>query len=144
MLYLSNGTDSVYLKVQETLGRPQNLSIQSTTYLTKAHISGYIRPTLRYTWAAAVIDAMDRQITPIKEVISLALYEAYITRKVVSKDFHCHLLLLQNNKMDVIAKVNNEILPASQKQKITSVQQEYTMVDLPRTSLYPTAQLLSM
>jgi len=46
--------------------------------------------------------------------------------------------------MDFIAKINNEILPARQKQKITSGQQEYTMIDLPRTSLYPTAQLLSM
>jgi len=72
----------IYLKIQETQGRPQNLTIQSTTYLTKAHITVYITPKLRYrpTWAVAIIDAMDQQKTPIKKIIKLSLYEAYITR----------------------------------------------------------------
>jgi len=85
---------------------------------------------------------MDQQVIPIRQVVNLSQYEAHITRKVVKKDFHCHLLLLQNNKLDIIAKINNKILPARQKQKTMKVQQEYIMGTIPRNTLYPTAPLL--
>jgi len=54
----------------------------------------------------------------IKENIKLSQYEAYITRKVVKEPFHCHILLFQNNRLDVIARVNDEVLPACQKPAI--------------------------
>jgi len=36
ILYMSNGKQNVYLKIQDTNGRPQNLTIQSATYLSDA------------------------------------------------------------------------------------------------------------
>jgi len=137
ILYISNGMDSVYLKIQDTQGRPQSLSIQSTTYLDQAEIVGYLIPVLTYRWHASVINTLDQQTTPIKTSIKLSQYEAYVTRKVLRKDFHCHLLLLQDNKLDVIARINDQILPASQKQKKTKpATSSDLIVPTPRT-LYP-------
>jgi len=64
---------------------------------------------------ASIFNSMNQQTTQIKEIIRLSQYEAYMTRKVVSQAFHCHLLLFQDNRLDVIARVNKEILPAYQK-----------------------------
>jgi len=48
VIYISNGMDSVYLKIEDTQGRPQSLKIKSATYLDKAEIIGYIRLILKY------------------------------------------------------------------------------------------------
>jgi len=136
VIYISNGIESVYLKIQDTQGRPQNLNIKSTTYLDKAEIIGYIRPILKYQWNASLINSLDQQTTPIKQSIRLSQYEAYWTRKVLKKDFHCHLLLLQDSKLDLIAKINNQILPSTLPQKLQKTSPEYTIVPVPNT-LYP-------
>jgi len=136
ILYISNGTDSVYLRIQDTQGRPQTLNIQFTTYLNKAEITGYLNPVLKYNWTSSAVNTLDQQTTPIKEAIKLSQYKAYVTRKVFKKKIHCHLLLLQDNKMDIIAKGNDQILPASQKQKTKQAHSEYTIVPGPNT-LYP-------
>jgi len=75
-------------------------------------------------------------------MIKLSQYEAYITRKVVEEAFHCHLLLLQDDKLDIIARVNDEILPARQKFKTMQIPSEYTLVSVPRSKLYPSTPLL--
>jgi len=64
---------------------------------------------------------MNQQTTQIKEIVKLSQYDAYMTRKVVKEAFHCHLLLFQDNRVDVIARVNEEILPACQKLKTVSI-----------------------
>jgi len=45
-------------------------------------------------------------------------------------------LLLQDNKMDIIAKINNQILQSTQPQKHKQTLPEYTIVPVPNT-LYP-------
>jgi len=138
---MSNGKENVYLKIQNTNGRPQNLTIRSLTYLNQAKIVGYIWPTLQFVWEVSILNSMNQQTTQIKQMIKLSQYEAYMTRKVVHKAFHCHLLLFQDNKLDVIARVNEEILPACQSLKSTAVQLGYDAVSQPRNKLYPTAPL---
>jgi len=122
ILYISNGVDIIYLKIQDTQGRPQNLNIQSATYLDKAEIIGYFSPILKYNWKASAINILDQQTTSIEEAKRLSQYEAYLTRRVLRKDFHCHLLLLPDNKLDIIARINDQILPASQKQATKQAQ----------------------
>jgi len=65
-----------------------------------------------------------------------------MTRKVVSQAFHCHLLLFQDNRLDVIARVNKELLPAYQKIKTVPIPLGYDIVSMPSTKLYPTAPQL--
>jgi len=139
ILYTSNGRKNVYLKIQDTNERQQSLNIQSTTYLSKAEISGYMKPILKYTWDASICNSLDQQTIPIKEMRRLSQYEAYITRKVVTEAFHCHLLLLQDDKLDIIARVNSEILPALQKLKTMQAPSEYPLVSVPRSKIYPSA-----
>jgi len=145
ILYLTNGSDSIYLKVQHTNGRLMNLSINSQTFLTDAKITGYCRPTMTYSWASSVINTLDNQETIIKQQMNLSQREAYIVRHVVSKDFHCHLLLLQDNKLNNIAKINQKILLAKKKPKNIQMQRDYTAICMEATtikSIYPTAPLL--
>jgi len=136
---MSNGKENVYLKIQNTNGRPQNLTKRSVTYLNQAKIIGYIWPTLQFVWEASIFNSMNKQTTQIKQMIKLSQYEAYLTRKVVKEAFHCHLLLFQDNKLDVIARVNEEILPACQSLTSTTVLLGYDIVSQPRNKLYPTA-----
>jgi len=112
------------------------------TYLNQAKIVGYIWPTLQFVWEASIFNSMNQQTTQIKQTVKLSQYEAYLTRKVVKEAFHCHLLLFQDNKLDVIARVNEEILPACQSLTSTTVQLGYDIVTQPRNKLYPTAPLL--
>jgi len=65
-----------------------------------------------------------------------------MTRKVVSQAFHCHLLLFQDYKLDFIARVNEDILPAYQKFKTVPVPLGYDIVSIPSNKLYPTAPQL--
>jgi len=65
-----------------------------------------------------------------------------MTRKVVKEPFNCHLLLFQENRLDVIARVNEEILPACQTLKSVQIPPGYDIVSLPRNKLYPTAPQL--
>jgi len=65
-----------------------------------------------------------------------------MTRKVVKEAFHCHLLLFQDNRLDVVARVNEKILPACQKLKSVQIPLRYDIVSLPRHKLYPTAPQL--
>jgi len=58
ILYISNGTNSVYLKLQDTHVRPQSMNIQSATYFTKAEITGYINPVLKYEWMPFAINTL--------------------------------------------------------------------------------------
>jgi len=139
---MSNGTENVYLKIQNTNGRPHNLTIQSVTYLNQAKIVGYIWPTLQFVWDASIFNSMNQQTTQIKQMIKLSQYEAYLTRKVVKEAFHCHLLLFQDNKLDVIARVNETILPACQSLKSTTVLLGYDIDSQPRNKLYLTAPQL--
>jgi len=139
ILYMSNGQQNVYLKIQNTNGRPQNLTIRSVTYLNQAKIIGYIWPKLHFVWEASVFNSMNQQTTQIKQVIKLSQYEAYLTRKVVKEAFHCHLLLFQDNKLDVIARVNENILPGCQHPTSTTALLGYDIVSSPRNQLYPTA-----
>jgi len=142
ILYMSNGKENVYLKIQNTNGRPQNLTIRSVTYLNQAKIIRYIWPSLQFAWEASIFNSMNQQTTQIKQVIRLSQYEAYLTRKVVKEAFHCHLLLFQDNKLDFIARVNEEILPACQNSTSTTVLLGYDIVSSPRNKLYPTAPQL--
>jgi len=142
ILYMSNGKENVYLKIQDTNGRPQNLTIRSATYLSDAQITGFLIPKLKFKWDASIFNSMNQHTTQIKEIIRLSHYEAYRTRKVVSQPFHCHLLLFQDNRLDVIARVNEEILPAYQKIKTIPLPLGYDIVSMPSNKLYPTAPLL--
>jgi len=142
ILYMSNGKENVYLKIQDTNGRPQNLTIRSATYLSDAQITGFLRPALTFKWEASVFNSMNQQTTQIKEIIRLSHYEAYMTRKVVNEAFHCHLLLFQDDRLDVIARVNEELLPACQKFKTVSIPLGYDIVSPPINQLYPTVPLL--
>jgi len=63
-------------------------------------------------------------------------------RKVVKEAFHCHLLLFQDNRLYIIARVNEGILPAYQKQKTVQTRLGYDIVSLPRNKLYPTVPQL--
>jgi len=56
IVYMSNGKESVYLKIQDTNGRPQNLTIRSATYLSDAQITGFLRPTLEFKWEASIFN----------------------------------------------------------------------------------------
>jgi len=114
----------------------------SSTYLNKAEIVGYIWPTLQFVWEALIFSSMNQQTTQIKQIIQLSQYKAYMSRKVVKEAFHCHLLLFQDNKLDVIARVNEEILPACQSLKSTTVLLGYHIVSPPRNKLYPMAPQL--
>jgi len=142
VLYMSNGRDNVYLRIQDTNGRPQNLTIRSATYLSNAQIVGYVRPELTFIWEAYIFNSMNQQTTPMKETIKLSQYKAYITRKVFEQAFHCHLLLFQDNRLDLIARVNYEALPACQKLKTVQIPLGYDIASRPRNQLYPTAPLL--
>jgi len=79
---------------------------------------------------------------PNEEIIRLSHYEAYMTKKVVKEAFHCHLLLFQEDRLDVIARVYEEILPVCQKFKTVSIPLGYDIISPPRNQLYPTAPLL--
>jgi len=85
---------------------------------------------------------MNQQTTQIKEIVKLSQYEAYMTRKVLKEAFYCHLLLFQDNRLDFIARVNEEVLPACQKLKTVSIPLGYDIVSPPRNKLYPTARQL--
>jgi len=141
ILYMSNGKEDVYLKIQDTNGRPQNLTIRSATYLSDAQITGFLRPTMIFKWEASIFNSMNQQTTRIKEVIRLSHYAAYMTRKVVKEAFHCHLLLFQDNRLDVIARVNDQIMPACQKLRTVPTTLGYDIISVPRNKLYPTAPL---
>jgi len=141
ILYMSNGKENVYLKIQDTNGRPQNLTIWSATYLSDAQIMRFLRPSLEFKWEASIFNSMNQQTTQIKEIIRLSHYEAYMTRKVVSEAFHCHLLLFQDNRLDVIARVNDQIMPVCQKLKTIPTALEYDIISVPREKLYPSAPL---
>jgi len=138
---MSNGINNVYRRSQDTNGRQQNLTIRSTTYLSDAQIVGYWRPTLKFTWEATIFNAMNQQTTQIKESIRLSYYEAYMTRRVVKEAFHCHLLFFENNRLDVIARVNDQIMPACQKLKTIPTALGYDIISVPRKKLYPSAPL---
>jgi len=66
ILYMSNGKENVYLKIQDTNGRPQNLTIRSATYLNGAQITGFIKPALEFKWEASIFNLMNQQTTQIK------------------------------------------------------------------------------
>jgi len=135
ILYMSNRKDDEYLRIQDPNGRPQNLTIRSATYLSSAQILGYMRLELTFSWEANIFNSMNQQMTPIKEIINLSQYDAYITRKVVKGAFHCHLLLFQDNRLDVIARVNDEVLPACQKLKTVQIPLGYDIASTPRNKL---------
>jgi len=63
ILYISNGKKKVFLKIQDTNGRSQNLTIRSATYLSDAQITGFIRPKLEFKWEASIFNSMNQQTT---------------------------------------------------------------------------------
>jgi len=130
--YLTNGSNNIYLKVQKTNPRPMNLNKKFQTFLTKAKITGYCRQTLSCSWIASIISALDGQETIIKQQINLSQREAYIVRQVMRKNFHCHLLLLQGNKLDNIAKINQKILFATTTKNV-QMQCDYMAVSITTT-----------
>jgi len=118
------------------------LTIRSATYLSDAQITGFLRPTLEFKWEASILNSINQQTNQIREIVRLSQYEAYMTRKMVSQAFHCQLLLFQDNRLDVIARVNKKILSAYRKIKTVPIPLGYNIVSMPSTKLYPTAPQL--
>jgi len=97
---------------------------------------------MEFKWEASIFNSMNQQTTRIKKIIRLSHYEAYMTRRVVREAFHCHLLLFQDNRLDVIARVNDQIMPACQKLKTVPTALGYDIISIPREKLYLSAPLI--
>jgi len=80
---------------------------------------------------------VDNQLTEIKQQIKLSQPKAYTLRQVMKKDFHCYLLLLQNNKLGNIAQINREISQANIKTRTIQGQREYTAISIDTIYIYP-------